>query len=59
MFLRLSFEHLVSDFLQLNFSHIKEVEDMLLTRPQGSIVHWPKFVQVAFVKNILVISVQN
>ena len=46
MLLRLSFESLVFDLNQLSFSHILDLEDMIINRPQGSVVHWPKGVKV-------------
>ena len=56
MLLRLSFESLVSNFNQLSFTHIQEVEEMLSSRPVGSIVHWPQSVKVLKSKDALVLS---
>ena len=56
MLLRLSFEKLVSNFNQLNFRHIQEVEEMLKARPDGSVVHWPKSVKVLKTKDDLILS---
>jgi tRNA(Ile)-lysidine synthase len=57
MMLRLSFEQLASSYGQLNFSHIEEVEDLLLNRPAGARVHWPQSVSVFNSKDELVLTV--
>jgi tRNA(Ile)-lysidine synthase len=56
MILRLAFESLVSDFNQLSFTHIKEVEDLVSNRPDGSSVHWPQRVKVVKLKAKLILS---
>ncbi len=59
MLLRLSFDHLVNSFNELSFNHIEEVEDMLLNRPVGSVVHWPKAVVVEKSNKELVLRVKS
>lgn len=59
MLLRLAYEYLVADFNQLSFSHIEEVEDMALTRPVGSIVHWPRSIQVLKSTDAFIFSIRK
>lgn len=47
LILRLAFENLTSNLNQLNYIHIKEAEDMINSRPEGSIVHWPQSVTIS------------
>ncbi|MEI7999090.1 MAG: tRNA lysidine(34) synthetase TilS [Candidatus Omnitrophota bacterium] len=54
MLFRLSFEHLAKNLNQLSFVHLNEVEDLLATRPVGSIVSWPKSIRVIKLKDQLV-----
>ena len=56
MLLRLSYENLVSNFNQLSFKHIQEVEDMLENRPVGTAVDWPQSVKVLKSKDELILT---
>ena len=56
MLLRLSFEKIVSNFNQLSFAHIQEVEDMLENRPVGAAVDWPQSVKVLKSKDELILT---
>jgi tRNA(Ile)-lysidine synthase len=51
MLLRLAFESLVSNYKQLSLKHIQEVEDMLMNRPAGTILHWPQSIKVKRTKD--------
>lgn len=42
MLLRLSYEHLTSGMNELGAIHMQEAEDLMMNRPCGSIVSWPK-----------------
>jgi tRNA(Ile)-lysidine synthase len=55
MLLRLSFEHLAGDFNQLSFVHLREVDDLLSNRPEGSVVDWPQSIKVLKTKKELVL----
>ncbi len=59
MLLRLSFEKLVSNVNQLSFTHIQEVEDMLVNRFVGSLVHWPQKVSVLKSESELIINLKS
>ncbi len=51
--LRLAIERLKGDTRRITFQHILEIEDLILDRPQGSIVDLPKCISVAKRKKTL------
>ena len=54
--LRLSCEHLTGSTRQLTFQHIREIEDLLASRPEGSIVHLPKNISITKKHNKLIMT---
>ncbi|MEI6631925.1 MAG: tRNA lysidine(34) synthetase TilS [bacterium] len=55
LILRAQVARLAGDTRRLNFQHIKEIEELILSRPLGSIVDLPKNISVVKKKNSLLI----
>jgi len=53
---RRAIKHLQGDTRRITFQHIKEIEDLLLSRPVNSIVDLPKGISVAKKKSRLIFS---
>jgi len=59
MILRSLLHNLIGSTRKLNFGHWKELEDLILNRPSGSVVDLPHQIKASKNKNQIIISLRN